>query len=384
MRFLFVGLDYGGTWKPTLGLAGMLVDRGHSVVVLGSPAMRERCESKGCDFIALPAELDEEPGTAIEDDDWARYVEIVCGPIIAEALGPAAASAASDVLVIDCLLYGALSAAELLDLPVAMIVHFLAYESLHDDPEFWDEDQVAAVNPTRAKLGLPPLPASGGALQLWSTPEVAFSLPPEEWTTTPLPDNVVIVGPIANEPARDGIWDFPWATDDPRPMIVISLSSTYMHQESALERLAQAADPQDANVVLSLAGALPASAIQLPDGIVVRDWINFETVLPHAALFATHGGQASVSEGLVHGVPMLILPLGRDQSRVGKHLAEYGAGILLDEDASTAAIRETMETILADPGFRSRSDQLGASIRSFGNGRRAIDILEGLTRARVS
>jgi len=384
MRFLFVGLDYGGTWKPTLGLAGMLVERGHVVVVLGSPSMRERCEAKGCEFIALPPEMDEEPGTAVEDDDWVRYVEIVCGPIIAAALAPAATRSAADVLVIDCLLFGALSAAELLDLPVAMIVHFLAYESLRDEPEFWDDEQVVAVNPTRAGLGLPPLPDTGGTLQLWSTPDVSLSLPPREWMKTSLPDNVVIVGPIASEPARDGTWDLPWATDDPCPLVVISMSSTYMHQESSLERLAQAANAQDVDVVLSLAGALPASAITVPDSVVVRDWINFETVLPHATLFATHGGQASVSAGLVHGIPMLLLPLGRDQTRVGAHVEESGAGILLEEDVLVADIAASMEALLKDPGYRERAEQLGASIQAFGNGRLAVDILEGLGGARVS
>jgi hypothetical protein len=45
--YLFVGLDYGGTWKPMLGLAGKLLDRGHRVEVLGAPFMRERALAAG-------------------------------------------------------------------------------------------------------------------------------------------------------------------------------------------------------------------------------------------------------------------------------------------------------------------------------------------------
>jgi len=43
-----------------------------------------------------------------------------------------------------------------------------------------------------------------------------------------------------------------------------------------------------------------------------------------------------------------------------------------------------MEALLKDPGYRERAEQLGASIQAFGNGRLAVDILEGLGGARVS
>ena len=170
--FLFVGLDTGGTWKPMLGLAALLVGRGHSVTVLGSPSMRETTEAAGCSFIALDPELDEKPGVALEDDDFESWLQKVCGWEVAAALGPATEASSADVLVIDFLQFNALSAAELIDRPVATVVHF-GMTTWGEDG--W-EDAIDLVNSTRLQLRLDSLPVVGGMAVLWSRADVARCL----------------------------------------------------------------------------------------------------------------------------------------------------------------------------------------------------------------
>jgi len=170
-RLLFVGLDTGGTWKPMLGLAAMLVRRGHSVTVLGSPSMRATTLGAGCSFLALPVDLDEQPGTALEDDHFQSWFEKVCGWTVAAALSPAVEASSADVLVIDFLQFNALSAAELIDRPVASVVHFGMTD--WGEGEGW-EDQVDSLNATRARLGIDALPRVGGMATL-STPSACWT-----------------------------------------------------------------------------------------------------------------------------------------------------------------------------------------------------------------
>ena len=377
-RYLFVGLDYGGTWKPMLGLAGMLMERGHAVTVLGAPFMRARAESAGCAFILLPDSFDDPEGWAPEDDDWAIYSQRICGPDLALALAPAVADSAADAIVFDCLLLNAISAAEQLETPSAVIVHFLWYEYLSELPNDYDE-WIELVNETREQLGLDRLPPATGIPDLWDRMDAILSLPPPTWTRGRLPDKVLEVGPIANEPKGESIWTLPWPPDDDTPLIVISLSSSYMHQEDLLERLAAAASGVAANTVLSLAGAISRDAVRVPEAVEVVDWLNFQVVLPHTDLLVTHGGQATVSAGMRHEVPLLICPLGRDQSRVGGHVVEDGTGILLDPSASLDEIRKSMTRLLdARSGFGKAASLASERLRSLGDGRMAVEALEVL------
>ena len=377
-RYLFVGLDYGGTWKPMLGLAGMLMERGHAVTVLGAPFMRARAETAGCAFLSLPDSFDDPEGWAPEDDDWAIYSQRICGPDLALALAPAVADSAADAIVFDCLLLNAISAAEQLETPSAVIVHFLWYEYLSELPNDYDE-WIELVNETREQLGLDRLPPATGIPDLWDRMDAILSLPPPTWTRGRLPDKVLEVGPIANEPKGESIWTLPWPPDDDTPLIVISLSSSYMHQEDLLERLAAAASGVTANTVLSLAGAISRDAVRVPEAVEVVDWLNFQVVLPHTDLLVTHGGQATVSAGMRHEVPLLICPLGRDQSRVGGHVVEDGTGILLDPSASLDEIRKSMTRLLdARSGFGKAASLASERLRSLGDGRMAVEALEVL------
>lgn len=116
----------------------------------------------------------------------------------------------------------------------------------------------------------------------------------------------------------------------------------------------------------------------LPATVEVRQWVNSEVIFPHTALLATHGGQASVSAALVHDVPVVVMPLGRDQSDVGSRVRSSSVGRMLDRDASVSDVRETMAAILTDSGYRSAARELGAELRALSNGAVASDALAEL------
>jgi UDP:flavonoid glycosyltransferase YjiC (YdhE family) len=56
---------------------------------------------------------------------------------------------------------------------------------------------------------------------------------------------------------------------------------------------------------------------------------------------------------LAHGVPLLCLPMGREQHDNAARVAACGAGCVLTPDADVAAISQTIRVMLAVPEYRT-------------------------------
>jgi UDP:flavonoid glycosyltransferase YjiC (YdhE family) len=64
---------------------------------------------------------------------------------------------------------------------------------------------------------------------------------------------------------------------------------------------------------------------------------------------------------LAHGVPLLVLPLGRDQAFNAGRVEDLGAGIRLPLHAPADQVRAAIRTLLTDASFRAAA--LGAAER---------------------
>jgi UDP:flavonoid glycosyltransferase YjiC (YdhE family) len=62
------------------------------------------------------------------------------------------------------------------------------------------------------------------------------------------------------------------------------------------------------------------------------------------------------------GVPVVALPLGRDQPDNAQRIVECGAGVRLMPDARPAEIAEAVQTVLSDPRYRAAAKAIGARI----------------------
>ena len=79
------------------------------------------------------------------------------------------------------------------------------------------------------------------------------------------------------------------------------------------------------------------------------------------------------------GVPLVVLPHGRDQADNAVRVSERGAGVTLERDAGPAAIASAVRTVLDDPGYREAAGRLGAAIRRDAAGSTLVDELEAVT-----
>ncbi len=382
-RFLIVTWDGGGNAPPALGLGRRLIARGHSVRVLAHRTLRERIEAARCAFRPFPAALEWDPakGRAFEDQREA-FRAILVGLPLAETVLAEVRREPADVLIVDCMLRSALCAAKCARLPTVALVH-MRYRNFAEvrDPMAWEWD-FEPVNETRQRLGLKPVPRQDERLiiRLWRCCDRLLVVMPREFEDFdgPLLQNARYVGPVFEGDEEEAPWDLPWPPDHPHPLVVVSFSSTYMHHEVVLGRVLAALEPLSVRAVVTLGGGLEPNEVSAPSDVVVRRYVPHAIVLPHASMVVTHAGMGTIMAAFAHGVPMLCMPLGRDQSENAQKVEALAAGRTISPEASVEEVRAAIVDVIGSDVLRTGARRMAEIIAGYGGGNQAIDELESL------
>ena len=101
-------------------------------------------------------------------------------------------------------------------------------------------------------------------------------------------------------------------------------------------------------------------------------------VLRHASAVVTHAGHGTVIKALAAGVPLVCLPLGRDQLDNAARVQHHGAGLRLKPKARPEAIARAVRRVIEEPGFRAAAERLAAAIEAETAEDRAVLELEAL------
>lgn len=421
-RYLFVDWEGGGTLPPALTLARQLAERGHRVRVLCDPAAEADVKSAGCTFasyVHAPHRYDR----STESDfipDWEAT-----GPIDALArtqqrimFGPALDYARdvleelerepADALVINRTLYGAMLAAEKVRLPFAVLMSGI-YEVPHPGvppiglglmplhglllgPLGRLRDAALArvlrglygrgspmLNAARTQLGLEPL---GHPWDQFDVANRVLVLTSEafDFPARCLPPNVRYVGPQLDDPAWAEPWHSPWPERQEQldPLVVVGFSTTQQNQMPVLQRVIEALGGLRVRGLVTVGPALDATGFQPPPNVVVRATVAHAQVFPQASVVVTHAGHGTVIRALSFGVPLLCVPMGRDQRDDAARVVARGAGLRISPKASADALRRSIRRLLDVPRFRENARKLADAITADVRQRRGVRELEGL------
>jgi UDP:flavonoid glycosyltransferase YjiC (YdhE family) len=374
-RFLVVGWEGGGNLPPLLGLCRMLVASGHRARALVWGSSPERVEAAGCEYIPIDGftfDLGARRWEGQADDS------LFVGRSIADLVLEQAHGWPADVVIVDCLLRSALCGAEATGLPTAAFLHvqraFLEIPSEDDPGGGWDFPAVAEL---RSALDLEPLRVNAGpaVLQLQARCALALSVMPREFERPDLeiPENVRHVGPIFEETSSTWPDDLPWPPDE-GSFVVIGLGTTYMHQEAILERILRALKPLGHRILVTPGtshGALRPDEVM--DGPwEVRAYVPHIGVFPHAELVVTHAGMGTAMASLAFGVPMLCLPMERDQFANAERIEALDAGRSLGLDATEAEIARAIQEVLTLEQIRVGCRRMAEVVASYRGGERAV------------
>ncbi|HMC68946.1 MAG TPA: nucleotide disphospho-sugar-binding domain-containing protein, partial [Mycobacteriales bacterium] len=293
--------------------------------------------------------------------------------------------AATDVLVVDWLLFGGALAGEAAGVPTALICHnpWMVPEPGRPAPGLGLKPMRGVAGRVRDNVGnrlftasfdraLPTLNAARRELGLTELPSVprlfdhvdrVLVLTENEFDFTPTSQaaNVVHVGPVLDQPVDVRPWSAPWAPDDPRPLVLVTTSSYFQDPRRMLETACVAVRQVGARAVLTT-GAVDPATLPTGEDIVAARSLDHDQVLAKAQVTLTHCGLGTVHRALILGVPMLCQPVGRDQPDVAARVVAEGAGLRIGPKASARRVARALRRLVSEDSFAERARAAGARL----------------------
>lgn len=401
-QYLLTMWEGGGTIPPQLGVARRLIDRGHRVHVLGDPTIEDAAQKLGCGFspwVTAPHRTTLDPAEdIIKDWEVNNPVTLLARARDRFMAGPAREYAADtaqviervspEVLLTDGMLFGAMAAAEARGLPTVALMPNIWMLPTPGAPSFGPglapangpvgraRDAImrrvtrrmfdtgrSTLNAARHELGLPPLrhflDQVLGVDRILVLTSATF-----DYASTTTPANVRYVGPILDDPGWAADWSLPWAADDGRPLVLVALSSTFQDQSAVLRRIVDALDGAAVRAVVTVGQMLPADVVPSTENVAVVASAPHSAVLPHASAVVTHCGHGTTIKALAAGLPLVCVPMGRDQNDTAARVVHHGAGVRLRPSAPADRIRAAVDRVLAEDALRSGAAMVGAAIRA--------------------
>lgn len=358
---LFVTWDGGGNLPPALGIGAELRRRGHSVRFLGHPQQRDAIETAGFRFEgyaqARPwSSAHQKRGLKAPFDIVSVFSD--AGP--GQDLMASMARERADLVVIDCLLFGALEAANRAGLRRAVLMHTFSSFFLRS----WARGPMGQLAHLKGRR----------PLRLWSTADLTL--------VTTLRDLEPDAGKIDRRPLRHTgvVWQgYPRPSrPGPEPLVLVSLSTTdYPGQAATLQSILNGLSDLPVRVIVTTGPAVSPAVLRAPPNVEVREFVPHTDVMPEASLVVTHGGHATAMLALAHDVPLLVMPMLSmlDQPMIGRSLEAHRAARMVSKKASPEVIRGAIRDLLNDERYRRGAAEIGARIRARDGAATAVDAL---------
>jgi UDP:flavonoid glycosyltransferase YjiC (YdhE family) len=115
----------------------------------------------------------------------------------------------------------------------------------------------------------------------------------------------------------------------------------------------------------------------LPEGIIALDYVPYQSLLPKACAVVHHGGVGTTSQGLLAGVPALIVPFAFDQADNAEHARKAGTSRTLYRDKYFAPrVADELDHLLRQPSYASRVLAVSRELQQENGPARAADLIE--------
>ncbi|HEX3002918.1 MAG TPA: nucleotide disphospho-sugar-binding domain-containing protein [Angustibacter sp.] len=232
-----------------------------------------------------------------------------------------------------------------------------------------EQAMLPAVNELRATLGVATV-ASVDELLRKAPLMVVTTAKPFEYAATEWGPHVVMVGAQSWEPA---VAEPEWLTAVERPIVLVTTSSEFQDDATLVRTALLAFDQEPVHVVATMPAGVPDD-LSVPTNATVLPFVPHARVLERACVAVTHGGMGATQKALAHGVPVCVVPFGRDQLEVARRVEVSGAGTRLPRRRLTARGLRTAVYRARDRTQGAR--RVAAGYRQAGGARSAADAVE--------
>ncbi|WP_319450355.1 MULTISPECIES: glycosyltransferase [unclassified Mycobacterium] len=386
---------------PISALLSELSRRGHAVHLHTFSGGMEIGQGLGFTTEAIDPRIE-----AIEHDDWkasnpgaglkrafavfGRRAELEV-PDVTEAI----ARVDPDALLIDVLCWGALSVAEASGIPWASFSPFTPPlradgmppfgPGLRPLPNLFGRVRDAVVRTMVSgpvNSGLPSINEIREQLQLrrvssmdefWRCPPLMLlaSGKPFEYPHVDYGDAVQMIGPCPLDPRPETVPDWLAAID--RPIVLVTTSSEKQGDAKLVQVAVAALADKPVHVVATMPAGQPDD-FAVPSNATVCQLIPHDVVLDRAVCAVTHGGMGATQKALNRGVPVCVVPFGRDQFEVARRVEVAGCGTRLPAKRLSAERLRTKvrEAMTMTDGAR----RVAAGFAATGGVARGADLFE--------
>jgi MGT family glycosyltransferase len=406
MKILAYTSPARGHLYPLVPILDELAGRGHRIAVRTLASEVELMSDRGFDAAPIAPAIE-----AIEHDDYRARTPpaklkrgmATFGKRSAHEVADLRAAIDTerpDAILVDCMTWGATAVAEGWGGPWAQWFPFPLAMTSRDVPPFGPglkpADGIAgrardrllrpmltgalkraclpALNATRTSVGVRPFDTTdemfGAApLLLYMTAE-PFEYPRSDW-----PASVRMVGPCSWEPPADPPT---WLTEIARPLVLVTTSSEFQDDGQLVRTALDALADEDIEVVATM----PATELSgdVPANARVERFIPHTPVLGRAACAVTHGGAGATQKALASGVPVCVVPFGRDQLEVARRVEIADAGTRLPaQRLSPERLRKQIRIAMTK---QAGAQRVAAGYTATGGAFAAADAFEALSAAR--
>lgn len=189
-------------------------------------------------------------------------------------------------------------------------------------------------------------------------------------------DSYLYVGPEIDLHRQEE--PFPILKDKDQKLVYIAVGTVYQANIDFFKKCIQAFDDQRYVVIMSIGKAIePGSLGSIPNNFTVSQFVPQLAVLKEADVFITHGGMNSISEAVIFGVPMIVVPNTVEQALNAVRVEQLDGGRYLEADRLTSnQLKKTVEEILSEPALGMGLERIRNSYSDSGGVKRAAEAIE--------
>lgn len=195
-----------------------------------------------------------------------------------------------------------------------------------------------------------------------------------------LPEYYQFIGPVFNR--RKTHVPFNWeafhANNQPKILVSIGTTFDHEHKKNFFAKVTEAFANENLHVVVV---SDPDLFESWPANFTVQREVPQLDLLPHLDAVVCHGGHNTVCETLMHGLPMVVIPIAYDQSHVAGRVFRVGAGERLNFNRFKAShLKEAVNKVMQNSSYKMAAEEIKQSFTDAGGTASAAGLLEALSQ----
>ena len=373
---LWLNWSGGGNLPPSLGIARVLSERGHSVAFAGRPEMVPRVERAG--FRAIELTRAYEQADRYPANKWLpKAASFLTSPAVAEQISELLPEENPDLVIVDHMFPVAQIETARFDRPSIAVCNTCVWRAL----EMWRKF-IAMLVGLRTEAGFDPIPADLESLWMIQDKLISTTLKSLDDVAGVLGQSHKLrhVGPVL-ERERHGIRvELPWEDDPSVPLVMVSFST--MPEQGSVKKFQNAIDALSSlpvRGVVSVGDSIDPTALRATQNVAVFATVDHDDLMSRSNLVLTHGGHGTFMRALKSALPMVVVPgLGGDQPINAAAAEDWKVGRALPGDATAEMMREAVRQVLSSDSYRQQAAAISVQLAGVDGAGEASDEIEML------